>query len=119
MTLMDSLRYPRAWEIEILTTDISKETVTIASTGFYEANILKKIPVFYQKKYMKSVNNGAVVVNELFEKISFRIFNLCNLTPREGDTCMFIQLDGSGECLDLFNTTATNFLTRLFLRDLI
>jgi chemotaxis protein methyltransferase CheR len=102
MTLMDSLKYPRAWKIEILATDISREAVNIASNGFYETNILKKVPILYQKKYMKRVNNGAVIMSDLSEKISFRIFNLCNLNPKKEGTSSFMQLDGGEENLNLF-----------------
>lgn len=102
MTVMDSLKYPRAWEIEILATDISKEAIVIAGTGFYENNIIKKIPIFFQKKYMRAVNNGAVIVNELSKKISFRIFNLSNLDPQEGYKHTFTQLNGSEEDFYVF-----------------
>lgn len=102
MTLMDSLKYPRAWKAEILATDISKEALNTASVGFYENDILEKIPIFYQKKYMKRLNNGAVILNDLSKKISFRIFNLSNLNPKKDGTNSFMQLDGSEENLDLF-----------------
>jgi chemotaxis protein methyltransferase CheR len=102
MTLMDDLKYPRAWEIEILATDISKEAIAIASTGFYDNNIIKKIPIFYQEKYMRMVSNGAIIVNELSERISFRTFNLSNLNLQQGNKCTFIQLNGSEEGHNVF-----------------
>jgi chemotaxis protein methyltransferase CheR len=102
MILMDSLKYPRAWEIELLASDISKEAIAFASEGFYENNSIKKIPIFYQKKYMRMISNGAMILNELSEKISFYTFNLSNLNPGQGNTCTFIKLNGSEERIDVF-----------------
>jgi chemotaxis protein methyltransferase CheR len=102
MTLMESLQYPKAWQVEILATDISKKALTTASTGFYEAHGLKKIPSDYQNKYIQKVNGGAIMMDELREKISFRIFNLRNMIVRKGSSCPFMKLDGTGEHLELF-----------------
>jgi len=102
MTLMEGLKYPRAWKIEILATDISKEAVTAASLGFYETGSLKRIPAHYQQKYMKMGNGGGVVTEELAEMLSFRIFNLRNLDVRQGSPFPFVTPDGRGEGIDLF-----------------
>lgn len=102
MTLMDSLKYPRIWKAEILATDISKDAVTSASIGFYATELLKRMPHSYLKRYMKMVNGGAVMADELLERISFRIFNLRNLDPKKGGVCTFLKLDGTSERLDMF-----------------
>ncbi|MGA1839302.1 MAG: CheR family methyltransferase [bacterium] len=102
MILMDTLKYPRAWEIELLATDISKDAIDSASEGFYEKRILKNIPVSYQKKYMRMVSNGAIILNELSERISFRIFNLSNLNPIKSNKNIFIKLNYNQEGRDIF-----------------
>lgn len=102
MTLMESLKYPRAWKIEILATDISKEAVTAAILGFYETGSLKRIPVHYQQKYIEMGNGGGVVTEGLADMITFRIFNLRNLDVRQDSPSPFLTPDGRGEGINLF-----------------
>ena len=103
MTVMNSLKYPRAWQMELLATDISKKALTTASLGFYETQAIKKIPAPYQKKYLKIVSGGAVVEEELVKKICFRIFNLRALDGCEKRACNFTRLDGTSERIELAN----------------
>jgi chemotaxis protein methyltransferase CheR len=102
MTVLSSLKYPRAWQTEILASDISKEAVTSASIGFYETAAINKIPVIHQKKHLKTVSGGGVMADALVEKISFRVFNLRHFNPVKGSPCAFVKLDGSREPIDLF-----------------
>lgn len=103
MTVMDALKYPRAWKLEILATDISKSALTTATRGFYEVDSIKKIPHFYQKKYLKLTKNGAIVTEEIAKKIRFRIFNLHDLEPTEGISHL-TSLDGDIESMVMFET---------------
>jgi len=100
MTVISSLKYPRAWQLEILATDISKKALTTASLGFYETEIIDKIPETYQRKYLKKVTGGAVVVDEMVDKVSFRAFNLRDLDAHRGGPCVFTRLDGRAENID-------------------
>lgn len=102
MILMESLKYPRAWEIEVLATDISKNAIATASKGFYEKDVLKNIPISYQKKYMKMVSNGAIILNNLSDKISFRIFNLSSLNQPQNNKSTFTKLNHCEEDRDIF-----------------
>jgi chemotaxis protein methyltransferase CheR len=101
MTLMEGLKYPKAWHTEILATDISREALTRASMGFYETSVLKNISSHYQRKYMKICNGGVVMRDAILERMDFRIFNLRHLDVYKGGPCPFIYLDGTRERLDL------------------
>lgn len=101
MTVMEGLRYPRAWKVEILATDISQKAVTTASLGSYEAAALKRIPTIYQKKYVTMVNGGGVVTGEIKKKISFRVFNLRKLNGKKEKLCDFIKINGNREYMNL------------------
>jgi chemotaxis protein methyltransferase CheR len=101
MTIMEGLKYPKAWHTEILATDISREALTKARMGFYETSVLKKISSHYQKKYMRICNGGAVMRDAILERMDFRIFNLRHLNDYKGGPCPFIDLDGTREKRDL------------------
>jgi len=101
ITLMEGLKYPKAWNIEILATDISREALTKARMGYYETGVLKKIPSHYQKKYMRICNGGAVMRDSLLERTDFRIFNLSHLNDYKCGPRPFVGLDGTKEKLDL------------------
>lgn len=99
MTLMSSLAYPRALKSEIVASDISRDAVTTARLGFYESDVIKKIPALYRNKYLRVVSGGGVIAEDLVSRISFRIFNLRGL--EDNTSCVFTKLDGSRERLDL------------------
>jgi len=86
MTVMNSLKFPRAWKTEILATDISRKALTTASLGFYEENAIKRVPRHYRKHYLKLVSGGAVVKSEVVDKVDFRLFNLKGLEPENVST---------------------------------
>ena len=101
MTIMDSLKYPKAWRIEILASDISREAVRKASEGFYETDAFKKIPYDYQKKFIRKVDQGGKILNPIRERISFRIFNLRHINIHRGMGSAFRKLDGTREYIEL------------------
>lgn len=102
MAIMEGIKYPHVHDVEILASDISRQALNKASTGFYEASSLKKIPACYKTRYMKMIGDGAVIADDLLRKISFRIFNLRNLDPIRDGTCLFTRLDGTVEKLAVF-----------------
>ena len=101
MTVMEGLRYPRAWKVEILASDISQKAVATASLGSYEVGALKRIPIIYQKKYVTMVNGGGAMVGEVKKKVSFRVFNLRKLNGEKEKLCDFIKIDGNKEYMNL------------------
>lgn len=99
MTLMSSLAYPRALKTEIVASDISRDAVTTAKLGFYETEVIEKIPALYRNKYLRVVSGGGVVAEDLVSRISFRIFNLRQLD--DSKSCVFTKLDGRRERIEL------------------
>jgi len=102
MTLMDSLKYPKAWRVEILASDISREAVRKAGEGFYETNAFNRIPNDFQKKFVKKLDHGFKMLNPIKERISFRIFNLRHINVHKGLGSVFRKLDDTSECIELF-----------------
>jgi chemotaxis protein methyltransferase CheR len=83
MALFDGLRYPRAWDIEILAGDLSKSCIRTASTGYYETNRLKGLPAVYANKYMERDGAGLVVKDEIKRLIKFCHMNLVDVINGE------------------------------------
>lgn len=76
MTLLETLRYPRAWDLTILAGDLCESCLKTATDGFYPENRLKHLPVSLRDKYMEEVAGGWRVREELKRLVDFRPFNL-------------------------------------------
>ncbi|MBU5637834.1 protein-glutamate O-methyltransferase CheR [Geomonas sp. Red69] len=83
MTLMEGLRYPKAWDIEIVAGDISKSCLKAAREGFYETERLHNIPPHLIGKYFTATAGGAFVGEELRELVRFIPLNLNQLMEGE------------------------------------
>jgi chemotaxis protein methyltransferase CheR len=84
MALLDSLRYPRAWDIEILAGDLSAGCIRTAVTGFYENERLAWIPQEYRDKYLVKSATGAFIADEVKKLVEFRVFNLKDFMRHAG-----------------------------------
>jgi chemotaxis protein methyltransferase CheR len=76
MAVLESLRYSRAWDIEILAGDISAGSIRTASAGYYEKEKLRSIPQHYLDKYLERETNGATIKEEVKKIVKFRLMNL-------------------------------------------
>lgn len=76
MTLLESLRYPRAWDIRIVAGDLSEWCVKSARAGFYENAKLKGIPPEYLERHFVRTPEGAFVNAELKRLVAFFQLNL-------------------------------------------
>ncbi|MCM2357079.1 MAG: protein-glutamate O-methyltransferase CheR [Geobacteraceae bacterium] len=76
MALFATLRYPRAWDIEILAGDLSDSCIRTAAAGYYDAERLKGLPATHIDRYMERRGNGAVVKDEIKGLIRFCRLNL-------------------------------------------
>ncbi len=83
MALFDALKYPRAWNIEILAGDLSKSCIRTAAAGYYETARLKGLPVAYVNKYMGKDGEGSVVKDEIKRLIRFCHMNLVDVINGE------------------------------------
>lgn len=102
MESMENMKYPRAWSLEILASDISREAVTTMSLGFYEHEVLRKIPSPYQEKYLSVLPGGVLVSKELFDNMTFKVFNLRHLSGDNVRNCPFQRMEGVWESIDLY-----------------
>ena len=83
MTLLEALRYPRAWDMEILAGDLSESCLRSAGDGFYETDRLRGLPAAYREKYLTRVENGAIIRDEVRRLVRFTGLNLTHLMDGE------------------------------------
>jgi len=83
MTLLDSLRFPKAWGLDIIAGDLSERCLKTAAEGYYEKEKLKNIPDGYVDKYMQRDADGAMVNNDVKNIVSFIHLNLNGLMQGE------------------------------------
>jgi len=83
MTLLESLRYPKAWDLEIIAGDLNESCLKTAAKGYYEKERLKNIPDRYVDKYMQRDADGALIREEVRNMVSFVPLNLNGLMQGE------------------------------------
>lgn len=96
MTLLEALKYPKAWDIEILAGDLSESCIAFAVAGHYESTRLKGLPAAYLEKYMERTADGAMVKDEVKRLVRFCRLNLGNIINGEafpGYPCDFAGFD--------------------------
>ena len=76
MTVLEGLRYPRAWDIGIVAGDLSGSCLATARRGFYENERLGGVPASFREKYMKECAGGAMVLDAVKELVTFVPLNL-------------------------------------------
>ena len=81
MTVPRGLRYPKAWKVEIVATDISEKALAAARRGVYEKSALRLIPRAYHDRYVRESARSFQVSDELKEMVSFHRVNLKELSP--------------------------------------
>jgi chemotaxis protein methyltransferase CheR len=55
------LKYPRAWDVRIIGTDIKRSALVVAQAGIYERPSLKEAAPELVEKYMEKVDGGWAV----------------------------------------------------------
>jgi chemotaxis protein methyltransferase CheR len=76
MTVLEALRYPKAWDIEIVAGDLSRSCLETARAGYYETERLKGIPAALLDRYLVRDAGGAQVREELKQLVRFCPLNL-------------------------------------------
>ena len=80
MQILATIRYARAWDIQVLGTDINREGIEIAKTGRYERMRLGKTPPEIIERYLEPRGAGEVsVADEVKEIAEFQVLNLRDL----------------------------------------
>jgi len=60
-TLLDVLQYPRAWDVEIVATDLTRRVLETAGKGVYDDASLADLPDIYRQKYLERSTDGWMV----------------------------------------------------------
>jgi chemotaxis protein methyltransferase CheR len=76
MTILETLRYPRAWDVEIVAGDLSESCLEAAIEGHYGEDRLKGVPADYIDRYMTRSGKGAVMGEEVKRLVRFVHLNL-------------------------------------------
>jgi len=79
MSLLEALRHPAEWHLEIVAGDLSESCLTAAKSGYYGPEKLAKVPKEYLDKYMERLNEGAAAGEALRKMVRFRNLNLNDL----------------------------------------
>lgn len=65
------------WDIGILATDISNQVLTIAKTGVYTNENIKRLPANFKQQYLRRAKDGDwAIKDQIKDQILFRRFNL-------------------------------------------
>lgn len=85
MVLNDFFSLDKAWDTQILATDVSTQVLQKAKSGVYLAEQLQPVPEQWRKRYFRSIGQEQYQVKEeLRKKIVFRPFNLMDEIPFRG-----------------------------------
>ena len=83
MTLLDALRYPLAWDLEILAGDLSAACLRLAAEGRYEEARLKGVPQPYRDRYLRREAGGWRLADEAKGMVRFLKLNLARICAGE------------------------------------
>jgi chemotaxis protein methyltransferase CheR len=83
-TLLDVLKYPRAWDVRIIGTDIKRSALEVAHAGIYEGPSLKETALHLMEKYMEKVDGGWAVKELPRSLVRFGEANLKGLSSESG-----------------------------------
>lgn len=79
ITVLEGLRYPKAWDVEIVAGDLSGSCLEKARRGFYETDRLQTVPPALLRKYFIPQAGGVTVADELRELVRIIPLNLNQL----------------------------------------
>ncbi len=75
MTVHNSFKNLRGWDIKILATDLDTDILSRAAAGVYPTQTVAPIPPEYLRSYFRQTREGYEVVPELKNMIAFRKLN--------------------------------------------
>jgi chemotaxis protein methyltransferase CheR len=83
MQILKTLRYPKAWDITVLGTDINPDALETARVGLYDATRLGSVPPQIIERYSRSVSPHKIVLSDEVKAITkFQVLNLRNLSEQ-------------------------------------
>jgi len=85
MAILEALRFPRAWDVSILATDISSEALAIAQSAAYQQSVLRRVSTRWSSTLEGNVDardpERARVCQRVRDLVSFERHNLLNAAP--------------------------------------
>lgn len=84
MQILDTIRYSKAWDIEVLGTDINPACLETAREGCYETTRLGSMPPQIRERYCRFRPPQTIIVSDEVKAITkFQVMNLRNLSQQE------------------------------------
>ena len=84
MQILDTIRYPKAWDIEVLGTDINPDCLETARAGVYESSRLDSMPPRFIERYCSySSTQKIALLGEVKAITKFQVMNLRNLSKQD------------------------------------
>jgi chemotaxis protein methyltransferase CheR len=83
-TILESLKFPRAWEIEITATDINRAVLYTARAGGYDNGSVAEIQPDMRARYMDSLDGGFIVKEFPASLVRFYEANLKDISAMPG-----------------------------------
>jgi len=99
-SLLSTVKYPKAWGLEVLATDIKRETLAIARRGVYADGRLKGMNRAIRDRFMEKTESGWSVRPDPRMIVSFFAANIKDITNRQGRRTLGLA-DESGGVQDL------------------
>jgi len=94
--LLDALQYPKAWDVEIIATDLTRRVLEAAETGVYDVRSVAELPESVRSKYMVRTGDGWSVCEPARRLVGFYESNLMDFV-RSPDREMRLEGLGGGE----------------------
>ena len=112
-TVLESLKFPRAWDIEITATDINRAVLDTARRGIYDDDSAKKIKPDMLARYTDRLDGGFIVKEFPASLVKFYEANLKDISTRPG---MIRLKPANGPAIDL---DASGYFDVIFCRNVM
>lgn len=101
-TLLEAVRYPRAWELEVLATDINSDVLGVASRGAYGEDAVREIDPELRDRYMAPDGKLWTVGEQARKVVHFREGNVKDLSLTGEKRAMGLTMpDGSSSVREM------------------
>jgi chemotaxis protein methyltransferase CheR len=78
ITVLDTLSFADAWEVEILATDIGRQALKVAERGIYSGRSIASVGAKQLAAHFSSVSGGHQIKNRIRKIVSFAQMNLAS-----------------------------------------
>jgi len=100
-TLLETLKFPRAWDVEVLATDIGADVLDRARMGIYDEESVREMDPGLAEKYMDKTGDGFAIKPAVKGLVKFYESNLKGLTSARPCRLSLKSADGVESALDV------------------